>query len=503
MKISFLLIAILSAGSLGVSAQTPTLVSDINVGADDSDPGSFSTYAGKLYFRATTAATGRELHRYSGTGPAELVYDVNPGTPSGISGYEEWPVVELGGKLYFSGITAAAGTELMVYNGTGAPTLAGAEIYAGTDGSDPDYHTVLGGKIYFHAEDAATGIELWVHDPATSTNTRLTDLSAGPNDSYPEELTAFNGKLYFIADGDATGYELYCYDPSNNTTTLVSDINTGTDDSYPSDLMVVGSKMYFSAESATAGRELYAFDGSSVPVRVTDLAPGASDGVDSWGGGDKGIGAFGGRIYFGGRTSGAGGYQLYAYDPSSNTATLVYTLNPGGGGRPYGFMEYGGKLYFHAEDGTTGQELWTTTGTATTRVTDLNPGSASSGFDAMIVWNNRLYAQADNGTTGDELYSFADPAAITALSFDGEASIYPNPAGSTATLSLTLKHPATLAVALTDAAGRTVWASGIQSFPAGKNEVTLPMQNLPAGQYFYRTTDEAGRLLVSGAVTRQ
>lgn len=487
-------------------AQTPTLINDIEPGAASSYPLAFGTYAGQLYFRSTTTGAGYELYRHSGSGPAVLVHDIYPGAGNGVNNFHAF-ARELGGKLYFPGNNGATGNELMVYDGTGAPALAGAEIRPGASNSSPVYLTVLGGKLYFSAADAATGNELWVHDPATASNTRLTDLMPGTSPSLPRALVVYNNKLYFSAISPGVGAELHCYDPSTNATTLVADIYAGGGSAEPHGLTEAGGKLYFVASTFATGQELYVYDGTSSPLRVTDLAPGAGSGVAIYSYMLPGLVAFGGKIYFAGRTVAYGGLHLYAYDPSSATTALVQTLDSSapaaGTNMPFGLTEYSGKLYFSGSDGVNGYELWATDGITTTRLTDLNPGAGNSIAADKFVWNNRLYFSADDGTTGYEFYSITATAAITALSFDGEATLYPNPASSTATLALTLRSAATIGVTLTDAAGRMVWTSAAQGLSLGKNDVVIPMAGLPAGQYFYRAAGTDGRVLVSGAVIRE
>ena len=59
---------------------TPTLVADINPGPGWSAPYEFTEFGGDLYFRATTDKTGWELYRLDGeSGTLALVADINPG----------------------------------------------------------------------------------------------------------------------------------------------------------------------------------------------------------------------------------------------------------------------------------------------------------------------------------------------------------------------------------------------------------------------------------------
>jgi ELWxxDGT repeat protein len=64
----------------------------------------------------------------------------------------------------------------------------------------------------------------------------------------------------------------------------------------------------------------------------------------------------------------------------------------------------GDYLYFQANDGVNGFELWRTNGTSSTSVKDINPGASSSYPAGFIALGDYLYFQASDGTTGAELW---------------------------------------------------------------------------------------------------
>jgi ELWxxDGT repeat protein len=74
-------------------------------------------------------------------------------------------------------------------------------------------------------------------------------------------------------------------------------------------------------------------------------------------------------------------------------------------------------LFFRANDGTNGIELWKSNGTAagTVLVKDINPGSASSYVAPLVNLNGMLLFAATDPTNGRELWSSNGTAAGTVL----------------------------------------------------------------------------------------
>ena len=75
-------------------------------------------------------------------------------------------------------------------------------------------------------------------------------------------------------------------------------------------------------------------------------------------------------------------------------AKIIKDINPGAGSsNPSGFTTLNGKIYFQADDGTHGPELWVTDGTTagTTMVKDIIPGVGGSYPQNLIALNGKLY----------------------------------------------------------------------------------------------------------------
>jgi len=112
---------------------------------------------------------------------------------------------------------------------------------------------------------------------------------------------------------------------------------------------------------------------------------------------------------------------------------LVADINPGptsavdilfgNSNRDAFLVAYNGALYFQANDGATGAELWKVAGGAPAQVADFAPGPQSSAPHAFEVFAGKLFFAASTPPTGEELYAF-DGNAITLA-----AELEPGPNG--------------------------------------------------------------------------
>ena len=409
----------------------PTVI-DVRVGADSGVVENLIVLNGKLIFKATDGVHGSELWQYDPkTNVSSMVADINPGS----SGSDMRDPVIFQNKLYFRAYESSTGRELWVYDGINAPSL----VFEGRSGSFsgyPEYMYEFNNKLYFQAHDESGDEELWSYDGNTAEE--VAELNP-TGYSGARNFKEFNNKLYFMASDGVHGYELWQFD-GVNTPSMVADIDASSG-SYPQGLTVFKNKLYYFADDGTHGTELWVYDGSSTPSMVQDLDPGTgSSGYDQ-------IIAYQDAIYFRG-DDGVSGSQLWSFDGAQFTlkkrirvqtadSNFAFPINYNGlfyfvaedsdASFDSGLWQFNGTsaptkietfakiqhltvfngvLYFAADDGINGVELWQFDGTNTQLVHDLNP-TGSSDILGMIVYNNMLYlSAADSATNGQELWQY-------------------------------------------------------------------------------------------------
>jgi ELWxxDGT repeat protein len=509
----------------GTSGGT-TLVSNLNPNLGGSSGIKHPFALGStLYFTATDGASGRELYKTDGTtANTQRVTDLVLGGGSPFPEASNPSFVAMNGLLYFTADTGVdGGAELWRSNGTAGGTQRVADIFPGPESSDPQSMTPMtitgdqaGTYLYFSATGTtSSGVELWRSDglPAGST-IQLDEINSGGNSSNPRQLTAVGNLLFFTAD-DGAGEELHVSNGRTGTanTARVADIVSGAGSSQPSNLLAFsGTQLLFTAVNAADNLGLYTctHNTTSLPTtvsRIKDLGVGSSV---------SHLTRIGTKVFFL-----LNGSQLWETDLTNNPAgnasgtQLVYDFRATtAGSDAASFAVNGSEVFFAADDGVSGRELWKSNGSpdGTELVADLFPGTDgglpempnSSDPQHLTVAGGRVFFSASNGQSNRELWvndALADPPTFQVLDInDGDSS---DPQELTA-LDGVLYFTATDGSGI-GKTGRELWRSN------GTEAGTVRIADLAAGStdsnprkltaykaelYFFANSDGIGRELI-------
>jgi ELWxxDGT repeat protein len=301
---------------------------------------------------------------------------------------------ELNEKLYFWGMAVQGDNELWVTDGTASGTNLVVDINPGRAGAHGSTGFVVRDSIlYFAAGLSAIGRELW-RSNGTAAGTYLV-IDLGNPDANVQALTVQGNDLVFIASKNIDTSGLWKSDGTVPGTTLLKNFKNSYYGFFENDYVRMGNHLYFIHDDTIPA--LWRTDGT---IAGTGIVHELNDVFVM-----KHPVVLNDRLYFGGR------YQSYGIEPwvsngsrggTSMVRDLKQVINQGS--NPDYFTVHKGEVYFAADDGVHGRELWRIG--FPTAIDDQTPKQREA-----TLW--------PNPSTGNVTLSIAEPVTVQVFDLTG------------------------------------------------------------------------------------
>lgn len=298
--------------------------------------------------------------------------------------------------------------------GTKKITLTSPPVPGGTNpfvSTEATFLTLLGNdKIIFTGDNEAGYGELWVSDGTQPGTFVLQQFLGSSTSGWPiGNLIPFQNKVFYVAITKDNLFQLYITDGTYSGTRMVYNFGDYQNLSITR-CKAIGNIVYFIVTDAKTGiNQMWRSDGTTIGTAlIKDL------GKDN----PSEFMAFNNNIYFITISSINGDYIWKSNGTTAGTAQLkqISASSQSGNRTPsYAAIENApvlasNALYFTANDGTHGDELWKTDGTenGSGMIFDFSPGSDGSNPYGLTVLNNELYFGANSSLfpAGNELFKY-------------------------------------------------------------------------------------------------
>ncbi|MFL2966691.1 MAG: ELWxxDGT repeat protein [Candidatus Thalassarchaeaceae archaeon] len=454
------------------------LVKDINSGKNSGTQEFTTVVAGDyLFFRADDGTNGTELWRSDGTEAGTgMVKDINTGA-TWDSSSDPYHLTAMGGNIYFAADNGSQSQELWRSDGTESGTVMlmsfvdiGAQSYAVTDP-----FAIVGDAFYFNANDGTHGRELWKSDGTEAGTVMVKNINPGMAGNNILDYAVMGDNLYFQASDNIHSVELWKSDGTEAGTVMVKDVNSEclggsceqTQASSPASLAAVGDTLFFYADDGTHGAELWRTDGTEAgTVMVKDIVPGTG----SSDGGSSSLSLAVGDTLFFRADDGTHGTELWKSDGTEAGTVMVKDIRPDGAqGYPQHLTAVGGLLFFRAigPDGTSNDwNLWRSDGTEAGTIMVTNSTSQMPS-DLNAIGDTLFFRFQDTPANGHEMWRSDGTVAGTEM-----IDITPDPYRSSNSFGFTLLG-STVYFSADNALGNAPGATGFELYAHDPTNITL------------------------------
>ncbi len=312
--------------------------------------------------------------------------------------------------FYFTAENSENGRELWYTNGTANGTRLIKDIYVGDKSSNPVLYSIINGNLFFIANDGNHGTELWKTDGTNSGTILVKDFrptDSSINNNILKNFINYNGNAYFTYNDNINGEELWISDGTDLGTKIFKDIRIGIFGSNPKNSFIFNNEMYFTADNGINGQELWKTNGTtSGTLMIKDIDPSGSGFAN-----ECNFIVLNNQFYFYAKTN-SEGTELWKSNGTTEGTVLVKDILQGtrsSNGVLEGIV-FNNSIVFKADDGTNGYELWKTDGTesGTFMLKNINTNSFGNGFSystpVFAKDDTYVYFLADDGVHGEELW---------------------------------------------------------------------------------------------------
>lgn len=377
------------------------LVKDINPGPSTATIAGLTvvrTSTGDVvYFGAQHPVFGYELWRSDGTpeGTRQVV-DAVPGS----TGLNPLEIVPLGEGVAFTGFDSVTGQELWTSDGTAAGTRVVVDAAPGLTGSSPRELASIGSRVICTLYLSATGEEPWVSDGTAAGTFMLGDLTPGISSTSIQEVVGLPGRAFFSAyDQNTSMYRLWTTDGTIAGTRVVTQSNG---QAVPNVQRLYGGAGFVVCESYEQDSGVYRVVRSDgTPGGTTVVAEGTITFV--YGGEEPCVWS---DSVFLPIDQDSFGYEPWRVSRTPSTTLRLGDLSSGASGSyPGSFTATASAVYFLTGSGPT-RGLYRSNGTpgGTAPVQPLPAAPFNGGTGYMLGVGDTLFFAADDGVHGTELW---------------------------------------------------------------------------------------------------
>lgn len=309
----------------------------------------------------------------------------------GLANPENPEFIQFNNKIYYKGwdIDTDGGYDLFATDGNTVSKIK--DFHGGYDGGKPTNFVVWGGLLYFMTDVASTSPKIWKTDGTEAGTVLVKDLTWGLIES---KFYAVNGVLMFVYSSPDYGTELWKTDGTAAGTTLVKDTNPSYQSTI-SNLTVYNNILYFNGYSGDsyglyksdgtyentqffssitsvsiptvfknklffigydAGFWLFSTDGISAPIKIKQLGNVMLNAELTV------LTVFNGNLLVFDVLANKARHELWASDGTSGGTKLAKVIREkearNNDMNIKEYFNYNQKLYFAADDGIHGKELW-------------------------------------------------------------------------------------------------------------------------------------------------